>query len=143
MAADHPMPAESHAAAPIDAAALRARQERSRERIALVQRRAQRAKSQLEGRTTTATSRDRSVTLTVGPAGTLQDLTFGPNIAKLAPATLARTVLATYGEATKQAVEQTEAVVRELVGQGSPVLDLIRASAPDPPSEHRPAREQR
>jgi DNA-binding protein YbaB len=116
---------------PIDAAQLRNRQVAARERIAAVQARALQAKATLESETTSATSPDRSVTVTVNAAGTLVDLTFGQSAGKLPHPTLARTVLATHRQATVEAVGRTEALMRDLVGDEAPVLDIIRASAPD------------
>jgi DNA-binding protein YbaB len=113
---------------PLDAAALRERQQASRERIQDVQQRAERAKAELADGRHTATSPDRAVTVTVDAAGTLIDLAFAASIAKLAPTALAHTVLATYRQATRRAIAQTQATLRELVGKEAPVLDLIRAS---------------
>lgn len=112
----------------IDAAQLRERQERSRQRIAEVQARAQQAKATLAAETSTATSSDRSVTVTVNAAGTLIDLSFASSANKLSLNTIANTVLTTYRHATAEAVQQTAAVMRELVGEDAPVLDIIRAS---------------
>ena len=112
----------------IDAATLRERQRASQMRIQQVQARAQEAKARLAGERSTVTSSDRTVTVTVDAAGTLLDLTFTASAAKVAPAVLARTVLATYRQATQEAVGRTAQLVRELIGENEPVLDAIRAS---------------
>jgi hypothetical protein len=119
---------------PITAAELRARQEASRARIAAAARRAETARTQLAEQRCSASSPDGTVTVTVDAAGTLLDLGFGP-IGRLAPDQLARTILATYGAATRQAVTQTQALLRELVGPQSPVLDLIAQHAPTEAAE--------
>lgn len=117
----------------VDAAALRERQRTSQERIRRVQQRAEQARAQLAENRHTATSPDRAVTVTVDAAGTLLDLAFVAAAAKLSPSTLAHTVLATYREATRQAVADTRATLRELVGADAPVLDLIgRSLEPEP-----------
>jgi hypothetical protein len=118
---------DAHAgvAPPLDAAELRRGQEASRERIADLQARAMAARDQLAAERTTLTSPDRAVTLTVDPAGTLVDLSFAAVASRLPPAALARTVLRTYRSATAEAVARTQEVLRELVGDGAPVLDAI------------------
>lgn len=114
----------------IDAAALKHRLADSRQRVAAAQLRAQQAKASLEGQTTTAASPDRAVTVTVSAAGTLVDLSFAQSASKLPLSALARSVLATYRQATAEAVAMTEALMRSVVGDDATVLDLVRASAP-------------
>jgi DNA-binding protein YbaB len=111
----------------VDAAALRERMESSRVRIAEAQSRAQQAKADLQGQTTTATSPDRAVTVSVNAGGVLTDLTFAAAANKVPLASLARTVLATYRQATAESAIRTEALMREVVGDGSPLLDLVRS----------------
>lgn len=114
----------------IDAADLRERQQRSRAKIEAFQARALEAKATLDATTTTVTSSDRSVVLTVNPAGTLTDLTFNAPASKLPLPVLARTILATYRTATLEAVGTTESMMRDLLGDDAPLLDIVRASVP-------------
>ena len=81
---------------------------------------------------TTASSPDHSVTVTVGPAGTLLDLTLSPGASRVPMPALARTILATYRQATAESVRRTEDVLREVVGEQDPALDLVRASLAEP-----------
>lgn len=110
----------------VDAAALRRRIESSRARIAEAQTRAEQAKADLQGQTTTATSSDHAVTVSVNAGGVLTDLHFAASASKVPLATLSRTVLATYRQATAESARRTEALMRDVVGEGSPLLDLVR-----------------
>ena len=124
-------------AAVVDAAALRARIEQSRARVAEAQTRGRCGQGRAGGQTTSATSPDHAVTVTVNAAGTLVDLASPQSAAKLPLPSLARSVLATYRRATADAVAETEALLGDLLGFDAPVLDIVRASAPDLSAEER------
>ena len=64
-------------------------------------------------------------------AGTLVDLSFGQSAASCRTAPWPAPSWPTYRQATAEAVTRTEALMRELVGDQAPVLDIIRASAPE------------
>ncbi len=128
-AAEPGPPAAGHLA---DAAQLRERIDRSRRRIEAAQSRAQQARATLADSTVTVTSTDHAVTVTVNPAGTLLDVTFGPSAQKLPLPALSHSLLAAYRRAAGDAVERTEAVLRDVLGAGAaPALDLVRASLAD------------
>lgn len=122
---------------PLDAATLRERQAGSRDRIRKVQQRAQQAKATLDNERAEATSPDHSVTVTVNPAGTLVDLHLAEVAGKLPLRTLEQTILRTYRQASAQAVRRTEEVMRDLVGPDAAILDIVRASAPEPVQDER------
>lgn len=113
------------------AAALRERVAASQARIEQAQQRALQAREQLAAARSSATSPDRSVTVTVDAAGTLLDLSVRPAAMKLPPERLARAVLTTYRTATAEAVGRTHEVMRELLGADVPALADIARSVTD------------
>jgi len=122
-------------APPVTAAALRERVAAAHARLEQAQQRALRAREDLAGARTSATSPDRAVTVTVDAAGTLLDLALRPSATTLTADRLARTVLRTYRAATAQAVDRTRGVMRDLLGTDVPVLDdIARTVAEGEPS---------
>lgn len=122
----HEMPREM----PNSAAEFLERQQRTKQRVAEVQRRTQAAKAELAEAATTQTSPDRTVTLTVNPGGRLSALTFGPDATKKTPAQLSATVLDTYRKACRAAVSRTIQVMSEFTGGDESALATLRQNLP-------------
>jgi hypothetical protein len=87
-------------------------------------------KTALEQTQATATSRDRSVTVTVGSAGILTGLQFSPRAEDLTLVQLTGRIMETYREACTKASANTMHMVEQLVGSESTILDLLRDSMP-------------
>jgi DNA-binding protein YbaB len=94
----------------------------------------------------TATSKDGTVTVTVGPNGGLRDLRLGHRAVELGAARLTALILETSRDAQRQVVAKVRAAFEPL-GAGTEAMalysdavpdDLVTAEEPTPPPPQRP-----
>ncbi|MER7361346.1 YbaB/EbfC family nucleoid-associated protein [Nonomuraea wenchangensis] len=80
--------------------------------------------------TATAESRDRMVSVTVGPRGQVQNIKLDPRVyRKLSPSQLARAIMEQIGAATGQVAGQTKELMAPFMPQGIPLEDVFGEGA--------------
>jgi DNA-binding protein YbaB len=82
-----------------------------------------RLREEIPAMATTIQSQDRTVTITVGPSGTVTGLRLTAQALRHGPDTLARLILATMSQAHAEAVDKLAERVREYTGHG-PSIDV-------------------
>lgn len=87
-----------------------------RRRLADIGERARRAQAELDGLTATATSASGAVTVTVNPAGALQQLSFGERADELSRPKLADAVLDAARKAHAAAAHRSAEALTPLIG---------------------------
>src|SRR4051812_17254078 len=90
--------------------------------VAAVAARAEEAKDRIKNLTGTATSPDGAVTVTVGGAGALQSVSFGPRADELPKERLAEAIMAAARRAQAQASQRILEIMEPLVGEDSAAL---------------------
>ncbi|WP_028925416.1 YbaB/EbfC family nucleoid-associated protein [Pseudonocardia acaciae] len=86
-------------------------------RLAEIGDRAQRARAELDGLTATASSASGAVTVTVNPAGALQQVSFGERADELSRPKLAEAVLDAARKAHLDAVRRSAEALEPLIGE--------------------------
>lgn len=104
-------------------------------RLTDVRARAGRAQAALAEITSTVTSRDGAVTVTVSPAGALQGLVLTERADALSRSQLAETVLATARRAQGEAAARVADAVAPLIGGRSAAMGFLRSQLPVPVGE--------
>ena len=107
---------------------LEAQQQRTTELLE----RAQSAKAKLAGTRVSASARDQSATVTVGPNGMLLGVQFTPRAEELSLSLLSARVMEAYRAACAESSARTLEVMAELVGPESKAVDHIRNTMPNP-----------
>ncbi|GAA4231466.1 hypothetical protein GCM10022254_28730 [Actinomadura meridiana] len=97
-------------------------------------------REEIEHLSVSATSQDRSITVTVGPGGAVQDIEFQQQALRLGPERLASTLITMIRTATVQVNQQMADLVQPLAPSGVDVMDMVNAHLPDieleDPEEH-------
>jgi DNA-binding protein YbaB len=83
----------------------------------------------------TVAAPDGAVTVTVGPSGVLQDLTFGNRAYQRPPEALASLVMQLIGTAQKQVGAQVAGAFSGLVGEDSQAMQILDEFLPRDPEE--------
>lgn len=107
---------------------------------AAMKERADRAEQAMASASYSATSRDKSVTVTVNSAGALTGVEFGGRSTTLTRIQLAATVMETYAQATAEAGRRSREVLAELMGRDSATLGVFDAVLP--PADPDPKRQR-
>jgi DNA-binding protein YbaB len=81
--------------------------------------------------TASATSQDRTVTVTVGPGGAVQRIEFQQQALRLGPERLARTLITVIRKATVDVNREMADLVQPIAPPGVDVLDMVGAHLPD------------
>jgi DNA-binding protein YbaB len=100
--------------------------------VAAVAARAEEAKDRIKNLTGTATSPDGAVTVTVGGAGALQSVSFGPRADELPKERLAEAIMAAARRAQAQASQRILEIMEPLVGEDSDAMRFVREQIPSP-----------
>lgn len=103
-------------------------------RVQRVTERAAEARAELEQITSTAQSPDGAVSVTVNPAGALQELSLAPPAEDLSRAQLAAAILDTARRAQGHAAQRVAATMAPLLGD-TEAMDFLRSQIPPPPEE--------
>ncbi|QYC38089.1 hypothetical protein Nocox_02280 [Nonomuraea coxensis DSM 45129] len=78
----------------------------------------------------TAESRDRMVSVTVGPRGQVQNIRLDPRVyRKLSPSELARAIMEQIGAATGRVAGQTKELMAPFMPEGIPLEDVFGEGA--------------
>lgn len=91
---------------------------------------AEKVQERVRNATATATTRDGAVSVTVGPAGALVDLKFTAQAYRQPPEMLAALVLSLAGRAQRQVGAEVSRAYADLVGEGSPAMDVLQEFLP-------------
>jgi DNA-binding protein YbaB len=105
-----------------------------RRRLADIGERARRARAELDGLTATASSASGAVTVTVNPAGALQQVSFGERAEELARPKLAEAVLDAARRAHAEAARRSAEALEPLLG-GTEASRYLAAHLPPEPGE--------
>ncbi|KAB2362696.1 MULTISPECIES: YbaB/EbfC family nucleoid-associated protein [Actinomadura] len=97
---------------------------------AAMKERADRAQRELAGNTTTLTSRDHAVTVTVNPSGVLLDLRLSSHADRMSGAQLTASIMETYRKACGRGAARTVEIMSQVVGDDSEAMDFLRAALP-------------
>ncbi|MFL6144759.1 MAG: YbaB/EbfC family nucleoid-associated protein [Labedaea sp.] len=100
--------------------------------IAAVAARAEEARDRIKNLTGTATSPDGAVTVTVGGAGALQSVSFGPRADELPKNRLAEAIMTAARRAQAQASQRILEIMEPLVGGDSDAMRFVREQIPSP-----------
>ncbi|WP_168801536.1 YbaB/EbfC family nucleoid-associated protein [Glycomyces buryatensis] len=103
-------------------------------RVAQIQERASRAEEQLAAASTSLSSDDETVTVTVNAGGALTGLRFSPQARGMSGAGLAELTLETYQRAAAEAGRKTTEIMGGLVGGDSEAMGMLQ-SFTDPRQE--------
>lgn len=88
------------------------------------------AYAKLSELTATAESRDRMVSVTVGPRGQVQDIKLDPRAyRKLSPSQLAGTIMEQIRAATEQVAARTEELMAPFMPEGLPLEEVLGEGA--------------
>jgi DNA-binding protein YbaB len=91
---------------------------------------AEKVQEEVRNATATARSRDGAVSVTVGPAGALVDLTFTAQAYRQPPETLAALVLSLAERAQRQVGAEVSRAYADLVGESSPAMSVLEEFLP-------------
>lgn len=90
----------------------------------------QAAYGKLSELTGTAESRDRMVSVTVGPRGQVQDIKLDPRVyRKLSPSQLASAIMEQIGVATEQVADRTKELMAPFMPEGLPLEEVLGEGA--------------
>lgn len=110
-----------------------------RERAADVEERARQLGAGFAAATSTASSPDGAVTVTLSPAGALQDITFSAKSAGHKPEALGPLVMSAVAAAQRQASAKLTAALEGTFGDPS-TMDFFRRFVPAPEPQEQPVR---
>ncbi|GLZ76792.1 hypothetical protein Afil01_15990 [Actinorhabdospora filicis] len=105
------------------------------ERIAVMRRRAEEASAALTEGESTHTTRDGSVTVTVGPSGALVDVRFGARAEGMSAPQLSTAIMAAYREAATASARRLQETMSGIVGADSQIMDVFKTHVPVPGEE--------
>ncbi|WP_165964433.1 YbaB/EbfC family nucleoid-associated protein [Actinomadura sp. KC216] len=77
------------------------------------------------------TSQDRTVTVTVGPGGAVQDIELQQQALRLGPEQLAKTLITVIRKATAEVNQEMAGLVQPIAPPGVDVIDMVNAHLPD------------
>ncbi|MEO9137992.1 MAG: YbaB/EbfC family nucleoid-associated protein [Jatrophihabitans sp.] len=112
------------------------------QRVSEIAERAAIAREQMTAVRPSITSADGAVTVTVSAAGALEGITFGDAASAMELSQLSSVIMQTAMRARVAAAEQTRSALAGLVGESSPVLELMTRDIPtieDEDDESSPA----
>lgn len=109
-----------------------------KKRIDGIRQASEQLKQNLGNSLVTAHSPDEAVTVTIGPNGSLKNLSLSPRASEHTPQQLGALIMSTVRRAQRQMAEQVVAAVTEFGGKESDAAKLIRNYLPEDPSD-RPA----
>ena len=95
----------------------------------------------LAASTATVSSADESVTVTIGPNGSLRDVVFSQRAAEHSPAALAALLMKTVARGQRAVAEQVAAAFAPAVGEGTSAMALLTSFAPPADAGTEPGEE--
>ncbi|MFI0404648.1 YbaB/EbfC family nucleoid-associated protein [Actinomadura sp. 3N508] len=78
-----------------------------------------------------ASSQDRTVTVTVGPGGAVQNIELQQQALRLGPERLAQTLITVIRKATAEVNQEMADLVQPIAPPGVDVMDMVNAHLPD------------
>ncbi|WUI01066.1 YbaB/EbfC family nucleoid-associated protein [Spirillospora sp. NBC_00431] len=97
-------------------------------------------REEIERLSVSATSQDRTVTVTVGPGGAVQNIALQAQALRLGPERLAHTLITMIQKATAEVNQEMAGLVQPIAPPGVDVTDMVSAHLPhieiDDPDEH-------
>lgn len=105
------------------------------QKMAALAERAREAAGQLNQIAVSVSSRSRAVTVTVGSGGVLKSIKPGPAGNDVSATQLCAAVMEAYAKASRQAAEEASALMLQVTGRDTQVMQTMRAAMPPDPEE--------